>query len=91
MEGPAISHLFLANDMLIFTRVNPTQVKFLYDIIDKFSRASQATNFGKSVLDFSPKTDEHVKNTITNILGIQRMGLQDKYLGVPMLLQKKKT
>lgn len=39
---------------------------------------------------FSPKNDDYIKNQIAGILGIRRMALQDKYVGVPILIQKNK-
>ncbi|XP_026399730.1 uncharacterized protein LOC113295613 [Papaver somniferum] len=89
---PAISHLFFTDDCLIFTHVNPDQVSNLNSIIENFSKISgQAINFDKSGLAFSPKTSSQSINAITNTLNIKRLGLQDKYLGVPLLLQRNKT
>ncbi|XP_026400166.1 uncharacterized protein LOC113296041 [Papaver somniferum] len=89
---PSVSHIFFADDLLIFTNANPKEVRNLNTIIEQFSRISgQAINYDKSGLAFSPKTCNQDKNTITNILNIRRMGLQEKYLGVLLLLQKNKS
>ncbi|XP_026417585.1 uncharacterized protein LOC113313074 [Papaver somniferum] len=48
-------------------------------------------NFDKSGLAFSPKVPNNIKSEIANTLHIQRLALQDKYLGVPFLLQKNKV
>lgn len=42
-------------------------------------------------MSFSKKTDSHEKQKITQILNIKNMALQDKYLGVPLLLQQDKS
>ncbi|XP_026459630.1 uncharacterized protein LOC113360325 [Papaver somniferum] len=82
----------IKDDILIFNKANPKEVRHLNSIIEKFSSISdQSINFDKSGLAFSPKTCNQDKNTITNILNIRRMGLQEKYLGVPLLLQRNKT
>ncbi|XP_026410488.1 uncharacterized protein LOC113305688 [Papaver somniferum] len=89
---PSISHLFFADDCLVFTRAIVNGVKHLVDIIHMFSKFSgQSINFDKSRLSFSPKTNPNVMNQIASILNIRRMALQDKYLGVPLLIQKNKV
>lgn len=39
---------------------------------------------------FSPKSNNMVKQTVNDIMNIKRMTLQDKNLGVPLLLQHTK-
>ncbi|XP_026453050.1 uncharacterized protein LOC113353735 [Papaver somniferum] len=63
----------------------------LSSLIDHFSKFSgQAINFDKSALAFSIKVPNNVKNDIANILRIRKTSLNEKYLGVPLLLQKRK-
>ncbi|XP_026399356.1 uncharacterized protein LOC113295223 [Papaver somniferum] len=91
-NAPTVSHLFFADDCLIFTKANPKEVRVLNSILEKFSKASgQAINFDKSAMAFSKKTENQTKHAITQILNIKNMALQDKYLGVPLLLQHKKS
>ncbi|XP_026410582.1 uncharacterized protein LOC113305796 [Papaver somniferum] len=86
---PSISHLFYADDCLIFIKARIRDARNLTSIIDQFSKFSgQAVNFEKSALAFSKKVPNNVKNEISNILRIRRMSLNEKYLGVPLLLQK---
>ncbi|XP_026396005.1 uncharacterized protein LOC113290639 [Papaver somniferum] len=60
-------------------------------MLDKFSKYSgQAINFEKSGIAFSPKTEPINKYQILSILKIKNLGLDDKYLGVPLLLQRNK-
>ncbi|XP_026459211.1 uncharacterized protein LOC113359854 [Papaver somniferum] len=85
-------HCFFQDDCLIFTKANVKEVRNLNTILDDFSKAlGQAINFDKSSMDFSKKTDNHVKQEITGISHIKNMALQDKYLGVPLLLQRDKS
>ncbi|XP_026416207.1 uncharacterized protein LOC113311601 [Papaver somniferum] len=86
---PSISHLFFADDCLIFIKARTRDARNLASIIEQFNKFSgQAVNFEKSALDFSKKVPNNVKNEIANILRIKRMSLNEKYLGVPILLQK---
>lgn len=78
-DCPPISRLFVADDCLIFLNAIPSEARVLHDIIRNFSNLSgQSINFEKPGLAFSPKTDNRIKNDIAKILGIKRMGLQDK-------------
>lgn len=58
-------------------------------MFSKFS--GQSINFDKSRLSFSPKTNPNDNHQIASILDIKRMDLQDKYLGVPLLVQTNKV
>ncbi|XP_026449582.1 uncharacterized protein LOC113349767 [Papaver somniferum] len=89
---PLSPYLFILYDCLLFARANTGEAKQIASIIDQFSKYSgQSVNFDKSGLAFSRKVPNNIKCEISNILRIQRMALQDKYLGVPLLLQKNKV
>lgn len=91
-SGPSISYLFFDDDCLIFIRDRTREARQLANIIEQFGKFSgKAINCEKSALTLSPKVPGHVKNEISNILQIKRMALQEKYLGVPLLLQTSKT
>ncbi|XP_026384911.1 uncharacterized protein LOC113280510 [Papaver somniferum] len=89
---PAITHLFFADDCLIFIKARKKDARNLATIIEQFSKFSdQAVNFDKSALAFSFKVPPNMKIDLADILQIKRMSLQEKYLGVPLLLQKHKA
>ncbi|XP_026419502.1 uncharacterized protein LOC113315441 [Papaver somniferum] len=76
------------DDCLLFARA---EAKHIANIIDQFNKFSvQSVNFDKSGLAFSPKVPNPIKSDISNIFHIKKMALQDKYLGVRLLLQKNK-
>ncbi|XP_026396768.1 uncharacterized protein LOC113291450 [Papaver somniferum] len=80
------------DDFLLFARSNPEEASNIATIIEQFSKYSgQSVNFEKSGLAFSPKVPNNINCEISNILHIQKMALQDEYLGVPLLLQKNKV
>lgn len=39
-DGPAISHLFFADDCLLFVKAKPSQVKLVRDVLNAFCLAS---------------------------------------------------
>lgn len=91
-NAPPISHLFFADDWLIFTKSNTKEVRHLNIILDNFSKASdQAIDFEKSNMAFSKEIDNQVKHAITQIMNIKNMAIQSKYLGVPLLQQHDKS
>lgn len=58
-------------------------------MFSKFS--GQAINFDKSGIAFSLKTNPITISQIVSILNIKKLGLQDEYLGVPLLIQRNKV
>ncbi|XP_026451335.1 uncharacterized protein LOC113351597 [Papaver somniferum] len=89
---PAISHLFFADDCLIFAKAYNKEARNLMNIIDKFSTFSgQSINYQKSGIAFSKGVPNQLKNEISNILNIKKLAINDNYLGVPLLLQRNKT
>ena len=90
-NGPQISHLFFANDSLIFCRAKMGDVQAIQSALAKYEKASgqkingAKTNlfFGKSVLD-STKTD------LKNFLGVPGIKEYEKYLGLLVMVGRKK-
>ncbi|XP_026411087.1 uncharacterized protein LOC113306356 [Papaver somniferum] len=89
--SPSVSHLFFADDCLVFTRASIKSARNLENMLDRFSKFSgQAINFEKSRIAFSPKIEPRTKSRILAILKIKNLGLADKYLGFTLLLQRNK-
>ncbi|XP_026384294.1 uncharacterized protein LOC113279857 [Papaver somniferum] len=83
---------FFADDCVIFTKANNPNARQLESIIKDFSIYSgQSINFDKSGFAFNPKLDNSIKVSISDLLNIKKLALSDKYLGVPLLIQKNKT
>lgn len=56
-RSPTISHLFFADDFLLFFKANPQSCVAVKDIIYSFSKYSgEVINFAKSVIMFSSNT-----------------------------------
>ena len=90
--GVKMSHLFFADDSLLFCEATTRECKNLLDILALSEGASrQAINRQKTTLFFSPNTNQGVKHAIRNMLGAQIMTNCERYLGLPMVGGKSKV
>ncbi|KAL5563032.1 hypothetical protein UlMin_032779 [Ulmus minor] len=88
---PSISHLFFADDSLIFCRVKMNDYTHLKDYLDSYAKASgQLINFNKSALSFSPNTLARDKNAICDLFGISEVASHEIYLGLPTFSMRNK-
>ena len=83
--GPQLSHLFFANDSLIFCMATLANCESLQRILEVYERASsQQLNRAKTSLFFSSNTSHEAQEEIK-----QRFGAQ-KYLGLLSLMGRNK-
>ncbi|KAL5549620.1 hypothetical protein UlMin_004851 [Ulmus minor] len=88
---PSISHLFFADDSLIFCRAKMNDCTHMKDCLDIYAKASgQLLNFNKSALSFSPNTPARDKNAICDLFGISQVVGHDIYLGLPTFSMRNK-
>ena len=70
-HGPAISHIFVTDNSLVFLRASTDdswqikQVLYAYEL-----RSGQSVNFEKSAIYFCPNVSSDVRNEISLILSI---------------------
>ena len=93
-SGPRVSHLFFANDSMVFLKANTSEsemVKYLLKLYEESS--GQKINFEKSGLFFSGNTSSRAKEVIKDVLGIQSITNLEKYLDLPSMVgrDKRKT
>lgn len=51
-HGPLVSHLFFANDLILFAEASTSQARVLKKVVDSFCKLpGQSVNFDKSKLD----------------------------------------
>jgi hypothetical protein len=82
-----ISHLFFADDSLLFCRSNLTQWNHLSAILHLYERASgQKMNSNKMTIFFSKNSAVNDKNQIQGVAGIPVDQQYDTYLGLPALV-----
>ena len=89
---PKITHLFFADDSLLFCKANSQECQQLIEILCLYEAASgQKINADKSSVFYSANTLEEKKNEILEILGPMQDSRYGKYLGLPSIIGKSKN
>ena len=81
--GPKISHLFFADDSLLFCRAQISDIQTIQEILELYEKAlGQWINKEKKTFFFSKSVSLEVKNSIKNYLGVPEIKEYEKYLGL---------
>ena len=89
--GPKVSHLFFADDSLLFCRANSQEASSIMEILKQYKEASgQQINREKIQLFFSPNTDPHLQEEIKTLLEVATTTNYEKYLGLPSFVGRGK-
>lgn len=84
--GVTLSHLFFADDLMIFGEATSRQLDLIMNCLDTFANVSGLTmNLHKSKLFTSPGVPNGVANMLSRRCGIPRTSDLGLYLGAPML------
>ena len=79
------SHLFFADDLVLFTRANLENCLSIKDVLNEFcTRSGQTISAAKSRVCFSPNVDPDQREAFSNILGFTLTSNLGKYLGFPL-------
>lgn len=86
-NGPTISHLFFANDMVLFTEANESQVDTVLECLNWFCTGScqKVMNLTKSQICFSNNVNPSFAGHLAERTGIPITKDLGKYLGVPSI------
>ncbi|CAL9013284.1 unnamed protein product [Prunus brigantina] len=85
-SGPFVSHLFFADDLILFSEASLKHARIMKRCLDLFCKASgQTVNFSKSVVFCSPNICKELANEISAICGSPLTDNLGKYLGMPLL------
>ncbi|KAA3456692.1 reverse transcriptase [Gossypium australe] len=88
----SINHLFFADDSILFGDASCEGAKAVRDIINEYELISgQRVNFEKSLIYFGANVNLEVKENIVNMLGVRVAHNPEKYLGLPMMVGRKKS
>ncbi|KAM2552223.1 hypothetical protein TB2_016639 [Malus domestica] len=90
-SGPIISHIFFADDTLLFLKADGKNCRNLVDLINMYCDASgQQVNFQKSSVYFGANIPKRVSAELANILRVKVVRDPGAYLGVPTIWGRSK-
>jgi hypothetical protein len=90
--APEVTHLFFADDSLLFCRAKNEEITHIKNIIATYQNASgQLVNANKSEIMFSKHVSEDVKDSIQESLAMQKVEHFSKYLGMPTYIGRSKN
>ncbi|KAL5548188.1 hypothetical protein UlMin_003419 [Ulmus minor] len=89
---PIISHLFFADDSLLFVEATPASCSTIKEVLSLYEATSgQLVNFSKFAVCFGPRIGEDVIGRIVTILGVAQVKCHEYYLGFPCFFSKNKS
>ncbi|MCH84159.1 ribonuclease H protein, partial [Trifolium medium] len=90
-RAPEITHLFFADDSIMFCRATIDETEHMKMLISTYQQASgQLVNYHKSELIFSKKVNHSIKMAIHQILPMPMVDHFSKYLGQPTVIGRSK-
>lgn len=86
-----MSHLFFADDSLLFTQANVESATTIRIILQNYEHLSgQKINLDKSAISFSKGLNSCIRSSIRLCLGMVEVWSHDRYLGLPTIFDRSK-
>ncbi|GKV23692.1 hypothetical protein SLEP1_g33394 [Rubroshorea leprosula] len=83
--GVSLSHLFFADDLMLFAQASTAQLDIIMDCLNQFAKSSGLVlNLQKSKLFFSPNVHSAVANSLSARCDIPLTSNLGTYLGIPI-------
>ncbi|CAL1359850.1 unnamed protein product [Linum trigynum] len=90
-RAPRISHLFFVDDSYLFLRGTLQECENLIEVLNEYEELSgQRVNLAKSAVCFSKNIAMPDQEFLAAVLGVGAVGVHDKYLGLPSLIDRSK-
>lgn len=87
--GLSLSHLFFADDLLLFGEANTDQMRVMSECLDRFYRASgQLVSVEKTCMLVSRNVNHNVASNLRDLSGFSLTSDLGKYLGVPLIHER---
>jgi hypothetical protein len=84
-NGPVVSHLMFADDLLLFGEATENQMDCVMNILTKFcSMSGQEVSYEKTSILFSKNVSRQIRNKLVQKSGFRETTHLGKYLGVPL-------
>ncbi|KAA3481168.1 reverse transcriptase [Gossypium australe] len=88
----SINHLFFADDCILFGDASLEGANVVHEVIKEYERTTgQRVNYDKSLIYFGANVSVQVREEITGMLGVRLASNPEKYLGLPMMVGRRKT
>ena len=90
-NGPKLTHLFFADNSLLFCKSTIHNCQKVMDILSSYEAvSSQKLNRDKTALFFSKSTLGDMQRQIMEILGVTELKQNEEYLGLPVMVGRNK-
>ncbi|CAM8950433.1 unnamed protein product [Rhodiola kirilowii] len=91
-RAPVISHLLFADDSLIFMKITESSIRKVKNLLSDYEYMSgQSINYTKSEAMLSRNASQSLQIYFENTLRVRIVQKHERYLGVPLLLNRQKS